>query len=943
MAQPLEHVEYLSKEIGARPAGTEEEQNAALYIADQLQKEANFHAEIEEFTSSSNFPFVQAICCAVIVVVTVLAMFVPVLVIPAFILAAIAAAVYALEALDRPIVTRALARGASQNVVAKYQPNPDTGNSRRGGRSRKIVLVAHYDSGKVTPGLVQRVESFGLPLGLVCAVATIVAAVLLLLRIFIGSVGGPVAVIFNIITIIALLVLLLPIVKAVLVHLAPYNEGANNNASGVAAVMEVARRISHGSVSEADLADEAEGVAIHGEAAAIANGLVPEGAEIRYEAERLTPPEMEPLDDEERLLSAKAAIAALTGKPVERRVYGSVASHLVNSRAMGASEMPLDQADQPVAEPAEVSAEVSPSVAAAPAASAEPVSAAQDEPQVDEPVDTGFDNAPSWFVAAQQKAKKPTGQTGSIQRSRYTEAIEAAEREQAAREQARLEEERARQEEERRAREQAARDAIAAAAEVPAPAQPELAPEPAPEPELAPEPEPAEAPQFVDVEPIEPAESAFQPVDATQPQPPLPNQTVAVAPINMAELAAELEAEQAGDTAPAVEEEPVAEPRRRIASLPTIGGQEPQAKTDNPAPSRSGMFRKLRTDVPSMSGVIRMQAAGQDVSQKPSDFMPAQPSPAVEPVVEQPAEPEVDYDMEMSYVNDSADTYDDPYGEPYEDDAAYDDQYEEDQYEEDQYEEPARSRFSIRGRARRNDDYDDQYDDQYGDDYDDDEYYDEEPAERPRRRSREKGSKRKFPWFGGAFSRVRLGHVDTRSGEDSSADEPEELIEVEEDVAVADEIEKIYHFRNPLYSTEIWFVAIGSDTDAHDGALAFVNEHASDLRGAMIIEVESLGLGNLSVASDEGRFRKVNASSRIKRYMRNAQSATGITPASVSLAGSDSIASIAQKAGFQAMHLFGEEDGKPALKGSVDDVLENLDEDVLDDNINFLMELLKKN
>ena len=32
MTKPLEHVEYLSKEIGARPAGTEEEQNAALYI-----------------------------------------------------------------------------------------------------------------------------------------------------------------------------------------------------------------------------------------------------------------------------------------------------------------------------------------------------------------------------------------------------------------------------------------------------------------------------------------------------------------------------------------------------------------------------------------------------------------------------------------------------------------------------------------------------------------------------------------------------------------------------------------------------------------------------------------------------------------------------------------------------------------------------------------------
>ena len=211
------------------------------------------------------------------------------------------------------------------------------------------------------------------------------------------------------------------------------------------------------------------------------------------------------------------------------------------------------------------------------------------------------------------------------------------------------------------------------------------------------------------------------------------------------------------------------------------------------------------------------------------------------------------------------------------------------------------------------------------------------------RRESKRGGKRKRRWFGGAFSRVRLGHVDTKSGEDSSADEPDELVEMEEDAAVAEEIEKIYHFRNPLYNTEIWFVAIGSDTDAHDGALAFVNEHQSELRGAMVIEIESLGLGNLSVASEEGRFKKVNASSRIKRYMRGAQAATGITPSSVSLAGSDSIASTVQKAGFQTMHLFGEEAGKPALKGSADDVLENIDEDILDDNVNFLMELLKHN
>jgi len=899
MTKPLEHVEYLSKEIGARPAGTEEEQNAALYIADQLQKEANFHAEIEEFTSSSNFPFVQAICCAVIIVVSILAMVVPALAVPAFVLGAVAAAIYVLEAFDRPLITRALARSASQNVVAKYQPNSENSSSKKGARSRKIVLVAHYDSGKVTPALVERVESLSLPIGLVCTAATVVAAVLLLIRIFIGGIGGGGAIVFNIITVLVLLVVLLPIVKAVLVQIAPYNEGANNNASGVAAMMEVARRISRGSVSEADLAEETEGIAIHGEAAAIASGLVPEGAEIHYEAERLTPPEMEPLDDEERLLSAKAAIAALTGKPVERRVYGSVASNLVNSRA-AAESVKSEQA--PVSDEAEEELREQPVVDEA---VEEPLEAVQDEAPAEQPADSGFENAPSWFVAAQQKAKRPTEQTGQIQRSRYVDAIEAAEREAAERERIRQEEERARLEEERRAREAAALEAIVAAT-APSAAEEEQVEEPVSEPELELEPEPIPAP---DTEP------GFLPVVYNEEPEQSPSETVAVAPISMADLAAELAA--AGDpiASEIAEEEPsTAETRRRISSLPSI---EEEQKTERLAPSRSGMFRKLRADVPSMSGVIRMQAAGQDVSQKPVD----RAVPAIEqlPPIEPTAEPEVDYDMEISYADAPADGYDDQYGYA----------------QEELYDEHLDSRDSRRPANE----YDDQYDDQYSDFYaeeEDDDYY--EP-----RRDNKRGGKRKRRWFGGAFSRVRLGHVDTKSGEDSSADEPDELIEVEEDVAVAEEIEKIYHFRNPLYNTEIWFVAIGSDTDAHDGALAFVNEHQSELRGAMVIEIESLGLGNLSVASEEGRFKKVNASSRIKRYMRGAQAATGITPSSISLAGSDSIASTVQKAGFQTMHLFGEEAGKPALKGSADDVLENIDEDVLDDNVNFLMELLKHN
>ena len=205
--------------------------------------------------------------------------------------------------------------------------------------------------------------------------------------------------------------------------------------------------------------------------------------------------------------------------------------------------------------------------------------------------------------------------------------------------------------------------------------------------------------------------------------------------------------------------------------------------------------------------------------------------------------------------------------------------------------------------------------------------------------SEEPTSRRK--WEGGSFSRMRLGRVDTRSGENTDADTPTEMVDLEDDRQIADEIEQIYHFRNPQYNTEIWFVALGSEAASHDGTKAFLAEHADELRGSMVIEIESLGAGALSVATEEGRVKKVSASSRIKRYTRSAIAATGIALDEVSLAGTESIASTIQKAGFQVMHLFGAEDGRPALKGSADDVLENIDELTLEDNVTFIYELLK--
>ena len=61
MAEIIDDIAYLTQEIGPHPAGTEEEQRAALYLADQMQKEAGFATVVEDFQCVTNDHLLR--CC----------------------------------------------------------------------------------------------------------------------------------------------------------------------------------------------------------------------------------------------------------------------------------------------------------------------------------------------------------------------------------------------------------------------------------------------------------------------------------------------------------------------------------------------------------------------------------------------------------------------------------------------------------------------------------------------------------------------------------------------------------------------------------------------------------------------------------------------------------------------------------------------------------------
>ena len=328
MPEILDHVAYLSQQIGPRPAGTEEEQQAALYITEQMQKEAGLSAVIEDFSGAGSADAPRAICCGATLVVAVLALLLSVMVIPALIVSLIALLLLVAEVLDRPVLSKAFARGVSQNVVAKYEPGytAEAGGSRR----RKIILVARYDSGKVRSELKQPFLSALPVLRWVNLGAMAAVPLLLVLRatLFIHA-AGTTEIVLNVLMAIVLVFVALPVLEALAHKFAAYNEAANCNASGVSVLLDVARRVGRGRVSEAELAARAEGATIHGEEAARAAGLVPEGVEIVYAASNVKPPELAPQSEAARLAAAKAAVAALTGKPVSGRLSTDLAENLV--------------------------------------------------------------------------------------------------------------------------------------------------------------------------------------------------------------------------------------------------------------------------------------------------------------------------------------------------------------------------------------------------------------------------------------------------------------------------------------------------------------------------------------------------------------------------------------------------------------------------------------
>ncbi|KAB1645866.1 aminopeptidase [Adlercreutzia muris] len=1026
MAELNECVAYLSQEIGPRPAGTEEEQRAALYISETLSAETGLPTTMEDFQCNPDSTLPRALVGGVAVLMTLVATIFSVVSVASIVIGFLCVLLLAAEIFDKPVLSRLLNRGASQNVVAKYVPLK---SAKQASRRRKVIIVAHYDSGKIRRDLNSAVITALPLLYWVEFAAMVLMPVLLLVRMIVTPADGAL-IAFNVALAVAMAVAVLPTLSFALEKLSTYNDGANCNASGVAVLLDVAARVA----ASRDIPDGDEPL-IHGAAAAASAGLVPEGAELVYDV----PSNTDELDSSmesaaERLAAAKAAVAALSGKPVaETEAVTSPASD------------PEEEAPAPACpDPA-------------PALEAEPPTASPVIVPVQAPAPAIEPAVPDWFKKGQEQAKKPKVEK-PVQRSRYAAALERAEEEITAREESQKSatEELSARMRGMRASVQAASAAAGAQptgviADLPpleespaavaapsvepqvAPVAPVLADTPIPATEEAPvppavaaavpeevlTPSPADIPSpldrsaAVDLSQV-PAVAADDPdVVLREGQRPLTGATVAAPPVGASPLAGiPTPADQAaegsrrlvipsvGEIPPVVEGASDSSPRKRRAiSLPNIGiSQElPRISMDDhlqaaplaeERPAHDGRVRDLSAIVPSVASPATPPAAPHSAALR--DALPSlsQVPAAADPGLSGSINLAGSFSA-MGATGAAAPLTDDMFEAASEDDLYIED-VDDSAYMEQVtetgamagpgYVEMPKSRFGrIFGKRRRHAqveastpqewlDVEDTFDareagaarggwesfreedefDGYDEDFDPRQTTAFSPDFGENQSNAAAPLHRRGRHFeGGAFSRG------TADGEEPF-DEEESRPRREAVSSFADglpagfvfddapEAAAIEQFHSKRIDMEVWFVALGSELAGNGGMRAFMETHEAELKGSIIIELEALGAGELTLMDREGTYLPKKASSRMKRLVRKAGQAVGLSVGDGTMEWRDSASAYAMKHGQQAMHLAGMEGKKPTFFGEADDVLENVDGDQLALNSDFVMELLKQ-
>jgi hypothetical protein len=159
------------------------------------------------------------------------------------------------------------------------------------------------------------------------------------------------------------------------------------------------------------------------------------------------------------------------------------------------------------------------------------------------------------------------------------------------------------------------------------------------------------------------------------------------------------------------------------------------------------------------------------------------------------------------------------------------------------------------------------------------------------------------------------------------ADVPaDELYDEQEQAPVEDAQPDVLHFGDDdIIAHDIWFVALGASGLDHAGMKSFLRENRSKIRGAFMVNLDSIGAGNLTLLTSEGRVETRKTDRRVMRMLTRIADDLHIPVDHAGYSWSDTDATAAMRKSVRAVTIMGMENGVPALSHTADDVIDEVD------------------
>ena len=146
---------------------------------------------------------------------------------------------------------------------------------------------------------------------------------------------------------------------------------------------------------------------------------------------------------------------------------------------------------------------------------------------------------------------------------------------------------------------------------------------------------------------------------------------------------------------------------------------------------------------------------------------------------------------------------------------------------------------------------------------------------------------------------------------------------------------------NDTVAKEVWFVGLGASAAGNHGMKNFLELHAGELRGALIVNLEGVGAGDICYLGTEGNGSVHRSDRRLQTLVRQAaQNVLGHEARSRKMEWRDTDATPALVAGMRAITLMGMDDTAPVGWHWTTDTLELVDEEQLDDVTDLVLDII---